>query len=276
MTKPSNKEILERYANLPNDLKDAIFSNVTTENINAVGKNHGLTIDKIGELAEETGFVMLGLTPPSDYIKNLAGRVGANPEQVRAIAEEINQKVFQPVRESLKKIHGLEPKKEEGVEKGQTVPEKDSGPSSSATPKSLRTQDITTLSTLKTMPRRDSLPTPPPSASQAILKPKPTQTIASPSDMAALKQSDFGPVGIATPKSDVKENLPHGEKPAPKIPTLPIIPPLFAKKIPTIDAPKIVPRTQAEVLKNEIENIFNQPENEIRKSDPYREIIGGE
>ncbi len=105
----TNKDILEIVSELPKDLRDAYFSPATTEAIKETGKNNGLTIDKIGELAHETGLVMIGITPPGEYIKNLTGRLGVAPEKAKAVAEEINQKVFQPVRESLKKIHGLTP-----------------------------------------------------------------------------------------------------------------------------------------------------------------------
>lgn len=100
-------DILERVSELPDDLRKAIFAPSTTEAIQEVGRGHNLMIDKIGELAQETGRVMLGITPPSEYVKNLASRLGVAPEKARAIAEEINQKVFQPVRESLKKVHGV-------------------------------------------------------------------------------------------------------------------------------------------------------------------------
>lgn len=102
-----DEKVLEKYNSLPEDLRAALFSSAVTNNILEIGKNAGLSIDKIGELADETGLVMLGITSPSEYIKNLAHRLGVETEKVKAIAEEINQKVFQPVRESLKKIHGL-------------------------------------------------------------------------------------------------------------------------------------------------------------------------
>src|SRR3989344_5989348 len=101
------KDIFERVSELPDDLRKALFARSTTDTIQVVGKNAGLSIDKIGELADETGRVMLGITSPSDYVKNLVSRLSVNQEKAKAIAEEINQKVFQPVRESLKKIHGI-------------------------------------------------------------------------------------------------------------------------------------------------------------------------
>ncbi|MEK7502843.1 MAG: hypothetical protein AAB556_00165 [Patescibacteria group bacterium] len=103
------QEILDRYLNLPEDLQKALFSPQNSEAIFEIGKKHGLAVDKMGELADETGLVMLGMTKPSEYIKNLSQRLGVEPEKAKAVAEDINQKVFAPIRESLKKIHGISP-----------------------------------------------------------------------------------------------------------------------------------------------------------------------
>ena len=107
MNNQKQKDILEKYAELLEDLQKALFAPETTEAIRAAGKKYELTLDKVGELGDETGLVMMGITPPSDYVKNLIQRLGVAPEKAKAIAEEINQKIFQPVRESLKKVHGL-------------------------------------------------------------------------------------------------------------------------------------------------------------------------
>src|SRR3989344_9368223 len=95
------QEIVKRYGDLPEDLQKALFSAQTSDAIFEIGKRHGLAVDKIGELADETGLVMLGVTKPSEYIKNLASILALEPEKAKAIAEDINQKVFATIRESL-------------------------------------------------------------------------------------------------------------------------------------------------------------------------------
>jgi|SRR3989344_79588 len=101
------KNIIERYRDLPEDLQQALISSNTSDAVMAVGKKIGLAVDKIGELADETGLVMLGITPPGEFIRNLTRRLEVDPAKAKAIAEEVNQTIFQPLRESLKKIHGL-------------------------------------------------------------------------------------------------------------------------------------------------------------------------
>src|SRR3972149_1025041 len=79
------------YDNLPEDLKDSIFSVDTTSVVNEIGRKYGLAIDKIGDLANETGMVMLGVTHPNEFIGNLADRLEVDKEKARAIAKEIEK-----------------------------------------------------------------------------------------------------------------------------------------------------------------------------------------
>ena len=109
LNQKKEKEIMDRYLDLPEDVQKALFSSATSDAIFDVGKKHGLQIDKMGELADETGLVMLGMTKPSEYIKNLEKRLGVEAIKAKEIADSINQKVFSPIRESLKKIHGITP-----------------------------------------------------------------------------------------------------------------------------------------------------------------------
>src|SRR3990167_3261611 len=108
----TDQRIAQMYDNLPEDLKDSIFSVDTTSVINEIGRKYGLAIDKIGDLANETGMVMLGVTHPNEFIGNLTERLEVDKEKARAIAQEINEQVFKKVRESLRKIHNMR----EGVE----------------------------------------------------------------------------------------------------------------------------------------------------------------
>src|SRR3989344_2848406 len=112
----------ERLAGLPEDLKTAFFSDTVTDAILVIGKQHGLTIDKVGELGDEVGLVMLGITKTGDFIKNLSSRLAVDKEKAKAIAEDINQKVFQQIRASLKKVHGIPDSGEKvGVKKTQAA-----------------------------------------------------------------------------------------------------------------------------------------------------------
>lgn len=103
----SSEELERRYAALPDDVKNAISSEEVAMQLSAIGEKHGLLEDRVEVLVSETGYVMLGMTHPSAFIQNLTTRMGISRDSAQAIAEEVNQTIFKPVRESLKKIHGM-------------------------------------------------------------------------------------------------------------------------------------------------------------------------
>ncbi|HBT81760.1 hypothetical protein A2757_03455 [Candidatus Giovannonibacteria bacterium RIFCSPHIGHO2_01_FULL_48_47] len=101
------KNFYQLLEKLPKDLQNAISGVDTADAIESIAKKYSLLIDKMGILAEETGLVMLGITHPKDFISNLSQKLGVDRETARKIAEDINQQIFQKVRESLRKIHGI-------------------------------------------------------------------------------------------------------------------------------------------------------------------------
>jgi len=110
---------------LPEDLKEAIFSVDSADIIQAIGKKYNLAIDKIGEAADETGLVMLGITHPDNFIANLAERLKIDKDMAGKIAREVNDQIFAKVRESMKKIQGVNGvvKTEEAKKEEPKVPE---------------------------------------------------------------------------------------------------------------------------------------------------------
>lgn len=122
MTEFTSKQLQERYRSLPEDLKDAIFSEDVTEHILSVGKEYHLSVDQTGELADETGLVFLGITRPETYISNIARRLGIERNLAAKIGGAINERIFRPVRESLKKVHGIG---EDGIAQESAVAEQE-------------------------------------------------------------------------------------------------------------------------------------------------------
>jgi hypothetical protein len=110
MTTYTTEQLEQIFENLPDELRKAIASVESANILMEVGKKHNLLIDKIGEMSDETGMVLFGLTHPKDFVANLASRLGVDIETARNIADEINTKIFAQVRESLKKMHGMEEK----------------------------------------------------------------------------------------------------------------------------------------------------------------------
>ncbi len=104
----TKQELLEQYEKLPDVLKDALFSVETADKIFAIGKKSGLTVEKIGFLAEETGRVILGLNRPAQFVSALAARLEVDAQIARQIALDINHQIFFPLRQALKETHQIE------------------------------------------------------------------------------------------------------------------------------------------------------------------------
>lgn len=113
MQKYSQEQFLEKYNSLPQELKTAISSVDSSDIIQAISKKFGLQIDQMGELASETGLVLVGLTKPEEYIRNLKDRLQIDPQKSKEIALEVNSQIFSKVKDSLKRLHGIEVKSTE-------------------------------------------------------------------------------------------------------------------------------------------------------------------
>ncbi len=253
----TKEQLLEMYRKLPKDLQDAIFSIDTAEAIRQIGEENKLMIDKIGELADETGLIMLGLTSPSQFIPHLTERLGVSRELARTIAQEINAKVFLPIRESLKKIHGIEasePEMEAPMPPPVTPPPPPSRPATVVNIKP------TTLGMAKPASEISQTPASPMPATPSA--PKIPEVPAS----QFLKDKD-GPLEI--PKDGPWKATPT---PAPAAPAQPAptaaAPPIFEAK-----TKEEIFRLPAQVFEKPINPTekFMQPKVEAKKIDPYRE-----
>ncbi len=106
-------QIEKRYNQLFKDIKEMISSSETTQEIFNIGSRAKLHIDQRGELADETGLLMLGLTKPNEYVGNLKKRLGISQLLAEQIAKEINEKVLYKIRDSVKEMSRVEMPEEE-------------------------------------------------------------------------------------------------------------------------------------------------------------------
>ena len=100
------QEVVRRYENLSDELKRAMMSVSSAEIIYEVGRKHDLNVEKIGILAEEIGYIMLGMVPPSGFISDLKELLEVEENKANEIAQEINHKIFLPIREEIKRTYG--------------------------------------------------------------------------------------------------------------------------------------------------------------------------
>ncbi|MEA3344074.1 MAG: hypothetical protein U9Q16_00075 [Patescibacteria group bacterium] len=114
MIKYTKPELWKIYEKLPKELQQVIFSEETANNIYNACKRNGVKITKtISKIAENTGYVLLGVISLKEFKTKSAKETKLKKKNIEAIYEEIIKSVFFPVRDSLKKTHGIVIKSEE-------------------------------------------------------------------------------------------------------------------------------------------------------------------
>ncbi|MBI4135959.1 MAG: hypothetical protein HY481_00175 [Candidatus Vogelbacteria bacterium] len=90
-----------------------------------IGTEQKLHIDQMGILDNEVGSVLVGETRPEEFLPRLKSKLQIDQVAAEAIAKEVNEQIFLPIRESLQKLHeaGEAIEAKEAIEGGvETIP----------------------------------------------------------------------------------------------------------------------------------------------------------
>ncbi|OGG47752.1 hypothetical protein A2761_02590 [Candidatus Kaiserbacteria bacterium RIFCSPHIGHO2_01_FULL_51_33] len=96
--------IKERLAQVPKEIKDAINAVDLRPRLQNIAKKYQLHVDQAGALENETLFVMLGLESPNDFTKTLTRELDIPPAQAQLITGSVNEEIFLPIREALRRM----------------------------------------------------------------------------------------------------------------------------------------------------------------------------
>jgi hypothetical protein len=100
------KEQLKKiFKSLPEDLQEAITSVESAQILSEIGNKFKLHIDQQSILGEETGYVLLGVSDPMEFVSSLSTKIGIDRTIASQIVSEINEKIFVKIKESLRQIH---------------------------------------------------------------------------------------------------------------------------------------------------------------------------
>jgi len=99
------QKIKDKFLNIPDDVQEAIASTEVNAQILTLTDKYKLQFDEAEELTKEIGFVMLGLKKRDDFVKNVAKVTGLDIATAQNLAQEINDTIFEGIRESLRKVH---------------------------------------------------------------------------------------------------------------------------------------------------------------------------
>src|SRR3989338_6083074 len=150
MHRHTKQDIETQYRKIPSPLTDALLSPEIAEKMYAIGKKFGLTIDRTGELSEETGYIIMGLNRPGEFVAALKTCLQVDESMAREISQEINHQIFHPLREILKSAHQFDISVETIQNAGSTIQK-------SATPPVMATPNPPTLPAQPPIPKKPEM-----------------------------------------------------------------------------------------------------------------------
>lgn len=103
----TQEQLWKLYENLPEELKEAVFSAETADNIYNACKRNRIPEEKISEVAKYTGRTLMGLLPPDEFQKTLEKEANLSDETAKIISLEISRFIFYPVKNQLEEIYKI-------------------------------------------------------------------------------------------------------------------------------------------------------------------------
>lgn len=98
-----DKKIKERFKQLPKVLQDAITSADIQKHLRSLAETQKLHVDQWGALENEVMLTLLGFQKPSELANNLQKGIDVTEDVANALALDISQIVFEPIREELER-----------------------------------------------------------------------------------------------------------------------------------------------------------------------------
>ena len=107
MAEYTKEEFWKLYEKLPNELKEAIFSEESANYIYDICKRNKIDDKMAPEVARYAGRVLLGILPPEEFQETLEKKVKLGKEASKKVSREINRFIFYPVKGSLDSLYGV-------------------------------------------------------------------------------------------------------------------------------------------------------------------------
>jgi len=105
---PVIRERWQKYFSIPVDLQNMLFDQMFADKIGEIVKErYQLGYENMTRVAKIIGLIFLGELAIKDFITALKNELNVDAETAKAIAQDINLAIFQPVRESLMAVHGI-------------------------------------------------------------------------------------------------------------------------------------------------------------------------
>ncbi|MCD6402410.1 hypothetical protein J7L36_00965 [bacterium] len=121
----TKEQFWKLYKNLPQELKNALFSEETSDAIYETCKRNKVPEEKVGGITEYVGHVLLGVLSPDEFQKTLEKELKLKKTTAKKVAQEINRFVFYPVKGALEEIYKIEIKSAPVLAEKKVTPSKE-------------------------------------------------------------------------------------------------------------------------------------------------------
>jgi len=103
----TKENLIEKFNAVPKNIQGLIVDESFGPAITFLCKGLGVDAVKALDVEDEVLHVLVGISHPKDFIRNIQAKIGVDEEKARAIAEKVNDEIFQLVKESLKVVHNI-------------------------------------------------------------------------------------------------------------------------------------------------------------------------
>ena len=104
---PAIRRKYSAYFQLPKELNHLFFDEEIANKMRLLAEKNSLNKNQLWWASHTAGMIILGETNIIDFVKTLKEKCKLTEEPARQLARDINQTIFLPVKESLKKVHQI-------------------------------------------------------------------------------------------------------------------------------------------------------------------------
>lgn len=103
------QELEERFWQIPEDLQDAAVDPKVDASIKRFGREAAINEESLWKLTRLTFNILMAVEPIKGFAQRITTQTQISATAAQKIADEINENIFRPVRQSLIKIHEIPP-----------------------------------------------------------------------------------------------------------------------------------------------------------------------
>ncbi|MDP2735256.1 MAG: hypothetical protein Q8P12_03545 [bacterium] len=93
---------------LPEELKEALFSPETAEEVGETCESYGIADNRVWEVSDRVRDVLMGILLPQEFAGVLEQEIKIPKALAEAIARDLNRLIFYPVKPALEQLHRME------------------------------------------------------------------------------------------------------------------------------------------------------------------------